>query len=75
MPDQEGIPLDVLTTQIAIGQKPGIITIDKEKPDKIFEKLLFVELEYGLVSQLYKLVLEMIANDDNEPLNIGVSTS
>ncbi|MFH1552265.1 MAG: putative PEP-binding protein [Candidatus Omnitrophota bacterium] len=61
-----------LINQVAIGQKAGIIDVDPENPGDILrsdslDSLLLVQLERGLTSQLYSMMLEIMANKDEAP--------
>ncbi|MFC1549139.1 hypothetical protein ACFL5E_04185 [Candidatus Omnitrophota bacterium] len=55
--------------QVAVGTKTGIVQIDLENPGEILSagndnSMLLVKLEDGLVSQLYKMMIEIAANND-----------
>ena len=59
---------------VAIGAKPGIIDIDPDKPEEMEilrsdreDSLRLVQLKEGLVSQLYRMTLEVMANNDRAP--------
>ncbi|RKY41049.1 MAG: phosphoglycerate kinase, partial [Candidatus Makaraimicrobium thalassicum] len=65
--ERTGIEEAQLRGRLAIGQKAGIIDVDTEQPEDIFREVLFVQLEKGLASQLYKMMLEIMANADETP--------
>ncbi|MFH1664885.1 MAG: hypothetical protein ABIA77_01935, partial [Candidatus Omnitrophota bacterium] len=58
--------------QVAIGQRAGIIHIDESAPGYLFsadnpDGLLLVRLEGGIISQLYRMVVGIISNNDDMP--------
>ncbi|MDD3088723.1 MAG: HPr family phosphocarrier protein, partial [Candidatus Omnitrophica bacterium] len=58
--------------QVAVAAKTGVIDVDRTSPDEVLnssrkDSLLLVQLEDGLVSQLYRMTLEIMANGDNAP--------
>ncbi|MBU0683240.1 MAG: hypothetical protein KJ864_03000 [Candidatus Omnitrophica bacterium] len=60
--------------RIVLGQKADIINIDKTNPDSSFaldneESLLFVDMTGGVTSQLYKMMMEVMA-DSNKALSL-----
>jgi len=64
----EGLP----HARVVIGDKTGFVVFDRDGPDDALraeEPLLraFVKMEKGLISQLYRMVVEMIATDGKLP--------
>ena len=62
---------EVTANQVVMGTKTGIIQVDEENPGEILradkeDSALLVQLEGGLVSQLYKMMVEITANGDRK---------
>jgi hypothetical protein len=64
--------MQVKPYNIAMGQRSRIIDVDIKNPGELFsqdnpDSLLLVQMKDGLVGQLYKVMLEVISNDDGMP--------
>jgi hypothetical protein len=65
---------------VAIATKEGVVEVDVTKPSELLrsdskDSMVFVQLKEGLVSQLYKMTIEIISNNDQVPGFAGVDVA